>query len=233
MRRGDREAAASGDAAVLQLTARDHAVLGAIGAVGLAPVAQVARTYYPSLRACRRRLGVLAARGLVRRVQVDASSSGLPRSRGGAIVALTPAGVGVVRALGGVTRPESPATWMPLAASVLAAAEVGLASPGGWTVDGLLPWAWAEVDGGTPSCRLALALDPPLLSRQGVSSRVRTMAAWVAAAPPGEARHVAYVAGSAARRAVLAAIPAVASGESAGWLHTAQHPAAVARALFL
>jgi hypothetical protein len=222
--------------ALMNLTQRDVVILGVLGAVGFAPAALIAR-FFPSQRACRRRLAVLDDRGLVTRAQVDGATAGLPAARGGAVVTLAARGVGVVRRLGGMARDAGEmARLAPLAASIMAAAEVYFVIPptATWAIageDGVPAWAWAAVRGG--GVTLAVGLDPPLAAPRQVDAAIRTAAAWVAAAAPGEARHVAWVAATRDRRVALMESSAVAAGERAGWLHTQYHPAAVARRLFL
>ena len=229
----------SGARTLSSLTTRDRQILLDLAAVGLCPPVLLQRRFFSSAGRARQRLHDLESRGLVESLPVSPTATPRHVRR---YVALSPAGLAVVRDLGGPQLDTALIRYAAVhAASVEAVAEAYFSLPTGdtwageWTLrPSLLPrrnvsgpgdvWALAKHPDNRRS--LAFDLDLPGRSLAQVSARLDSWAQYHDAGSPGR---VVYVSTDPARRDRIDS-RIVATGYAA-WLHTG-HPALTLRQYF-
>ena len=229
----------TGAALLSSLTDRDRRLLLDLAAVGLAPPVLITGRYFTSSGRARQRLRDLELRGLLESLPVSPTASPRHPRR---YIALAPAGIAVVRDLGGVQLDVAMIRYAAVhAAAVEAVAEGYFALPpsddwaGEWLLRPILPGrhgvtapqdAWALARHPDRRRTVVFDLDLPGRALSQVADRLAAWAQYRAAGWPG---HVSYVSADPARRARITAL-ATDTGYAA-WLHTG-HPAPALRALF-
>ena len=229
----------TGAAALSALTDRDRRLLLDIAAVGLCPPILLATRHFHSAGRARQRLHDLEVRGLLESLPVSPTASPRHPRR---YITLSPAGITVVRDLGGPQLDASMIRYAAVHAAVVeAVAEAYFALPSGddwageWSLrpdlptrHGVQPPTDAWVLARHPDRRRVVVFDIDLPGRSlsQVTDRLTAWAQYRAAGWPG---HVCYVSADPARRARITALAA--NAEYAAWLHTG-HPAPAFRSLF-